>query len=147
MKTCGSCFRYVENPKDVKFKGFEPRHRGLTDCYRKPRKGIKPIGLGIGCPDDIRADYPACKAHKYRLLENIRMWYLFKFNRIVWDWYRKQIRVPLGGLRKPVSLEWRDSFCGMTDTITKNGEPVCPRCKEYPYSIEQCAFCGQRFKD
>jgi hypothetical protein len=34
----------------------------------------------------------------------------------------------------------------MTDTIIPDGEPVCPICGEMPYSVEQCVFCGQRFR-
>ena len=55
------------------------------------------------------------------------------------------IRCPIGGLRKPVPLEWVDSFDGMTDKIIPNSEPRCPHCGEMPYSTEQCVFCGQRF--
>jgi len=46
--------------------------------------------------------------------------------------------MPIGKKRKPIKLEWENSY---RNSII----PICPHCKEMPYSIEQCQFCGQRF--
>lgn len=145
MKKCGSCFRYTEDWRDVKVKGIEPRYTLSGDYSYKPRKGVKPHGMGVNCPEDIKENCKACKYHKYRLVWNFETWYRWHFKQSIREWYRVKIRVPLGNLRKPVKLNWIDSFNGMTDEIIRNGEPQCPRCKEMPYSTEQCVFCGQRF--
>lgn len=149
MKKCCSCYRYIENWQDAKTKGLKPRYYGLGAYYYKPRKGIKPHTLGFYCPndDEIRPDYPACNIHEYRWVANFKIWYTWHFKWAIKDWYREKIKVPLGGLRKPIALKWKDSFCGMTDMIIPFGEPVCPRCGEMPYSLDQCVFCGQRFID
>jgi len=119
----------------------------LGEYHIKPRKGIKVHCIGINCleDDEAHADHTACVYHEYRWQWNLRTWWQWHFKQNVTNWYRKHIRVPIGGLRNPVPLEWKDSFDGMADRIIPNGEPVCPRCGEMPYSYEQCAFCGQRF--
>lgn len=147
MKKCDSCFRYIENSKDAKQKGLKPRHNGIADYYFKPRKEVRPHGMGYSCPEEIKANHPACESHEYRWITNIKTWYTFRFKWSIQEWLRVKVKVPLGGLRKPIPLEWKDHFDGRTDTIIKNGEPLCPRCKEMPYSTEQCVFCGQRFKE
>lgn len=147
MRKCGSCFRYIENWRDAEAKGLEPRYNGSGDYYYKPRKGIKPQGMAINCHDEISENCPACKYHEYRWIANFKTWYIWHFKRTIQDWYREKVRVPLGSLRSPIPLEWQDSYNGMADRIIPNGEPVCPRCRQMPYSLEQCVFCGQRFKE
>ena len=69
-----------------------------------------------------------------------------KCEKIVPDVYKRHyVRCPIGGLRKPVPLRWKDSYDGCRDVIIKDSEPQCPHCGEMPYSYEQCVFCGQRF--
>lgn len=153
MKKCGTCFRYCEDWRDAEAKGLDNicytdfYHVGFGDYYRKPRSGVKPHAIGFGCPGDekIRYDHPACKWHEYRWVWNIKTWWRWHFCQWVIATYRKLIRVPLGRLRKPVPLKWTNYFDGMTDRIIPNGEPVCPHCREMPYSYKQCVFCGQRF--
>lgn len=148
MKTCGSCFRYCEDWRDAEAKGYKRvNHYSCGEYHRKPRVGIKPHAIGVSCPDDneIRSDLPACKYHEYRWLWNLKTWWEWHFKSAIRYLCRQYIRVPIGGLRKPVPLEWTDMFDGMADRIIPNGEPVCPHCGEMPYSYEQCAFCGQRF--
>lgn len=148
MKTCSSCFRYCENWRDAEAKGMRPVHYyGLGEYHHKPRLGVKVRAIGAGCPDDteIRPDYPACEHHEYRWRWNLKTWWEWRFKAAAVSWFRRHIRVPIGGLCKPVSIKWQDSFDGMADRIIPNGEPVCPRCGEMPYSYEQCVFCGQRF--
>lgn len=147
MKKCGSCFRYIENWRDAKSKGLEPRYNNFAEYYYKPRKGIIPQGMGVDCPKEINKNYSACEYHEHRLIANIKKWYTFHFMWKLKDWYRDKVRVPLGGLRKPIALKWQDYYEGRFDRIIKSGEPICPRCKEMPYSTEQCVFCGQRFTE
>lgn len=148
MKTCSSCFRYCENWRDAKAKGMRPvYYHGFAEYFYRPRPGVKLHALGINCPDDdaLHPAYIACEYHEYRWIKNLKTWWEWHFKQSARGWYRKFIRVPIGGLRKPVPLEWRDSFDGMADRIIPNGEPICPRCGEMPYNYAQCAFCGQRF--
>jgi hypothetical protein len=148
MKICGSCFRYCESNKDAIVKGYKKIHSNdLGDYYRKPRPGVKAVAIGYGCPrrGTLWRDRPACKHHVYRWKQNIQIWWEWRFKDTVVCLYRRYVRVPIGGLRKPVELEWQDSFDGIADRIITNGEPVCPHCREMPYSDSQCVFCGQRF--
>lgn len=148
MKKCKSCFRYCESWRDAEAKGMRPvYYNGFAEYYHKPRPGVKPHALGVNCPigDELRPNHPACEHHEYRWMQNVKVWWQWHFKQGVTEWYYKHIRVPIGGLRKPIPLEWKDSFDGMADRIIPNGEPVCPRCGEMPYSYDQCVFCGQKF--
>lgn len=149
MKRCISCFRYCENWSDAKEKGMELRPHDTVmvgNYHYKPRKGIKAGCISVkNCKKEIRANHTACDAHEYRLVWNIKTWWCWRFVPTILMLYRRYIRVPIGGLRKPVPLEWQDSFDGMADRVIPDGEPVCPHCGEMPYSEEQCVFCGQRF--
>lgn len=59
--------------------------------------------------------------------------------------YREKYIIPEGAKRPPVKLEWIDYYDCITDALIPNGQPRCPYCKEMPYDMEQCQFCGQRF--
>lgn len=59
--------------------------------------------------------------------------------------YRALIRIPIGGFRKPRFLEWENSYYIYNGRATIERQPICPYCKKMPYSLTQCAFCGQRF--
>jgi hypothetical protein len=76
---------------------------------------------------------------------NIRTWWEWHFKDVAITLIRKYIYVPIGGLRKPVQLKWKDTFDGIADRMIPNGEPECPHCGNMPYSLSQCVFCGQRF--
>ena len=145
MKKCGSCFRYCENWRDAIAKGFNERYTGLGDYHYKPRKGIKPHCCGGQVRNGLHEKHQACEFHEYRWVWNLKTWWSWHFKQRIRELYRKHIRVPIGGMRRPVQLQWTASFDGMTDRIIPNGEPVCPHCKEMPYSYEQCVFCGQKF--
>lgn len=145
MKKCGTCFRYCENWRDARAKGLQERHTGVFDYHYKPRKGVKPHCIGGKVREGINEKHPACEYHEYRWFWNFKTWWNWHAKQLVIELYRKHIRVPIGGLRKPVQLNWIPSYDGMADKIIPFGEPECPRCKEMPYSYTQCVFCGQRF--
>ena len=146
MRTCKSCFRYVEDWRDVRAKGLEEREmRGIADYSYKPRKGVKVLCTSVHKAEAPVASDQGCKYHKYRWSWNLEMWWQWSFKYRLGRLLRDYIICPIGGLRNPVPLEWKDSFDGMRDKIIPNGEPVCPHCGEMPYSTEQCVFCGQRF--
>lgn len=148
MKTCGTCFRFCEDWRDADAKGMKRVYdHSFRDLCVKPRKGIKVRCLGLSCPegDEAHAGHPACVSHKYRWRWNLHIWWEWHFKDGIGRLWRRYVLVPIGGLRKPIPLTWADSFDGMRDEITPNGEPECPRCGEMPHSTEQCAFCGQRF--
>lgn len=42
------------------------------------------------------------------------------------------------GRKSPIKIAWEKDYDGGT-------YPVCPACREMPYSTERCIFCGQRF--
>ena len=139
-RKCKSCFRYIEDWRDAKAKGLKERDR----LGYKPRNGVTAKCLSVHKDEPVSASDKGCKYHKYRWSWNLEMWWSsvsYKFGR----WVCEHIICPIGGLRKPVPLEWVDSFNRITDEIIKKGEPKCPHCGEMPYSIEQCVFCGQRF--
>ncbi len=46
----------------------------------------------------------------------------------------------MNGKAVPVPLEWEPDITGRG-----MGWPICPACREMPYSTDQCLFCGQRF--
>ncbi len=146
MRKCKSCFRYVENWRDARAKGLKERESSvLADYSYKPRKGIKVMCMRAYKVEVPGANDKGCEFHEYRWLWNLKTWwersFKYRLRRLLCDY----IICPIGGLRKPVPLEWEDSFDGMRDKIIPNGEPICPHCGEMPYSTEQCVFCGQRF--
>ncbi len=144
MKTCGSCFRYCEDTRDVETIGRK-NYRGYDEMYVQPRPGSKRRCTGVDCPDDADENTPACTYHEYRWWWNLKIWWKWHFRRGIVHWWYKHVRVPLGGLRKPVPLLFKDGYDVTKDTIIPNSEPICPHCGEYPYDDEQCVFCGQRF--
>ncbi len=145
-RKCKSCFRYIEDWRDAKAKGLKAREQNsLADISYKPRKGVSAKCLSIHKDEPVSANDKGCKYHKYRWSWNLEMWWKWSVSYKFGRWICEHIICPIGGLRKPVPLEWIDSFNGMTDEIIKNGEPKCPRCGEMPYSTYQCVFCGQRF--
>lgn len=145
MKKCGTCFRYCENWRDARAKGLEERHTGLLDYHYKPREGVQPHCIGGKVREGIHEKHPACEFHEYRWFWNFKTWWTWYFKQMLIELFRRFIRVPIGRLRKPVELQWEASYDGMADRIIPNGQPVCPHCRQMPYSYEQCEFCGQRF--
>lgn len=146
MRKCKSCFRYVEDWQDARAKGLNEREqRSLIDISYKPRKGVAVQCLSVHKKEPVNANDKGCKHHRYRWSWNLEMWWRWSFIDKLDRLIAKYIICPIGGLRKPVSLEWIDSFDGMSDKIIKNGEPKCPYCGEMPYSTKKCVFCGQRF--
>lgn len=146
---CGSCFRFREDARDAQAKGLEPRGNPSLryDIARKPRKGVKCVCLALLTKDRIQvtAQSKACRRWKHRAVWNAEtIWYRY-IAATVKEWWRVHIRVPLGGLRKPLPLKWVPSYNWQTDTYEPAGEPECPHCGEMPYSTERCVFCGQRF--
>lgn len=53
--------------------------------------------------------------------------------------------IPFGRLCAPLPIAYEDDYSVATDSIIKNGSPVCPRCREHVYCDDHCVFCGQRF--
>lgn len=145
IRTCGSCFRYVEDWRDAKAKGMEPRYTRHLEYSHKPREGVKPRCMCGGVKEGIHEKHAPCKHHQFRWTWNLENWWKWHFRQKLSNWYRVNVRVPIGSKRKPVPLKYRDYFDGMRDRIIPGGEPECPRCGEMPYSYSQCVFCGQRF--
>lgn len=146
MKRCISCFRYCENAKDAKAKGLEVFPRGFVDYHRKPRPFVKAGCISVQhYKDEIDTNHPACDGYIHRWRWNAGVWWNWRFVPSVRRWYRQYVRVPMGARRAAVPLEWRNYFDGIMDEVIPNGEPVCSYCGEYPYSEEQCVFCGQRY--
>lgn len=146
FRKCGSCFRFEEDWRDVETKGLKQRESiSFADISKKPRKGVAVKCMSVHKKDAPKANDYGCEYHKYRCTWNLEQWWRWSFMYKLRRWFCVHIRCPIGGLRKPVPLEWVDSFDGMTDKIIPNSEPRCPHCGEMPYSTEQCVFCGQRF--
>lgn len=141
-RKCGSCFRFREDRKDAIKKGLKPRELG--DYEKKPRSEVISRCSYVYGPQNPKATDEGCKFHQYRFTWNIRIFYdnvKYKIGRIICDYIRR----PIGRLRKPMALQWKDSFDGCRDIIIPNSEPVCPHCGIMPYSLDECVFCGQRF--
>lgn len=141
---CGSCFRFMEDWRDAKRKGFISVHvdQRLRLYSRKPRSGIE-TGCIAKPKAYIVANDTACHMWKHRLVWNMQVWWAWQFKApLIW-WFDRHIRVLLGGLRKPMPLKWTESYDCHIDSLIP--EPVCPYCGDMPYSTEQCVFCGQRF--
>ncbi len=139
---CGSCFRCVEDWKDAKAKGLKPQ--GHLPLYSvKPRRGVKVKCIGA-VRSEITPNSKACKDWEHRAVWNakLRIESIKSRARRIVD---VCIRVPIGRLRKPVRLIWRDTYDGATDRIIRNAEPECPHCGEMPHNTKRCVFCGQRF--
>lgn len=147
FRKCGSCFRFQENWRDVKARGLKSQEdlSGITNYGRKPRKGVACICTNVSKQDEPHANDKGCKYHQYRWSWNLQQWWSWDFKYRLKRWFDEHIRCHIGSLRKPVPLEWKDSYDSIRDIIIKNGEPVCPHCGEMPYSYKQCVFCGQRF--
>lgn len=125
-KICSNCFR------------FRTKHP-ITGATME-----QPDCTNVGIDYVINADSKGCKHWQSKnSWDRIQR----KFSRHIRRkrWWCDHIRMPIGKLRKPIHLNWIDAFDGCRDIIIPKGEPQCPRCKEYPYSDEQCQFCGQRF--
>lgn len=143
---CGSCFRFREDTRDARAKGLEPQGNPLLryDIARKPRQGVKCVCMAMTVRDSVTAQSKACRHWEHRAVWNAgTIWWYIAAK--VKEWWRIHIRVPLGGLRKPLPLKWVTSYNLQTDTCEPAGEPECPHCGEMPYSTERCVFCGQRF--
>lgn len=140
---CKSCFRCLEDRRDVNAKGLNLQCR--KPLYSaKPRPGIKLICTSVRIEKEITPNTKACKDWEHRAVWNakLRMGEIkSRARRII----EKFILAPIGGLRKPVRLMWNDGYDSAEDKIIRNAEPQCPHCGEMPHSTERCVFCGQRF--
>lgn len=145
IRKCGSCFRYVEDWRDARAKGLNERHNRLGEFTHKPREGVKPRCMCGKVKEGIHEKHAPCEYHEYRWTWNFKTWWQWDFKQRLSNWYRINIRVPIGSKRAPLPLKYRDYFHGMSDRIIPGGEPECPHCGEMPYSYNQCVFCGQRF--
>lgn len=132
MRKCRTCFRYTENEDDAKAKGITPIYCvGYKRYFRKPRPGVRTRCMKKNYHEAIDGNARACKYHKYRWSRNLESWWIWTVKYETRRWYERNIRVPIGGKRPPVPLEFG----------------FCPHCGEMPYSDKQCVFCGQRFTD
>lgn len=120
---CRGCFRYTALGQGLNHRfgvpsySYPPRYVEIPTC--SARKESFPNGC-----DDYE---PRWKWN----LEQFLHWRLkFNLDRAVCF----LIRVPIGKLRKPMVIDWQ-----------KIPYPECPRCKEIPYRVDYCVFCGQRF--
>lgn len=52
--------------------------------------------------------------------------------------YQPEPNEKKNGKNEPVNIIWQEISEGVK-------EPVCPSCREYPYSLKRCLFCGQKF--
>lgn len=135
VKRCGSCFRCREAASIV----------GFWNISKKPRKDV-PLHCSNACsPECHSVKQKACEWWEPRWYWNAEH-YVRYFSHSVRRWWDEHLRVPLGRLRKPVPLEWVDCL-NAGGQLVRQGEPQCPYCGEMPYSLEQCVFCGQRFKE
>lgn len=141
---CGSCFRCTEDWRDAKAKGLKPQCKPTPLYSMKPRRGVKVKCTSVSMGSEITLDSKACEHWEHRAVWNakLRMEGIKSRARRIFD---VCIRVPIGGLRKPVRLMWQDTYDGATDRIIRNAVPECPRCGEMPYNTKRCVFCGQRF--
>ncbi len=140
---CGNCFRFRENWRDAKRKGYIPQGLNGIRLYScKPRSGIETKCIAYP-KKNIDANCTACHMWKHRLVWNTQIWWDLRFKALIRRWFERHIRVPLGGLRKPMPLRWTEIYDCHTDSLVP--EPVCPYCGDMPYNTEQCVFCGQRF--
>ena len=146
MKKCNSCFRYCENNRDARKKGLKPRELGFADYHYKPRRNVMAQCIALGRFDkNIKKESIACKHYKSRVCHNFQIWWRWHFVKFFANCYRIYIRVPIGARRARIAIGMEDYYDVTCDKIVSNGKPICPHCGEYPYSEEQCVFCGQRF--
>lgn len=146
MRKCKSCFRFHEDWRDAEAKGIGSQSFiGFSEYAKKPRPGIKCNCSSALIHHEPKSTDKGCKNHRYRLSWNLEQWWNWKFKYKLERFICNYIRRPIGRLRKPVPLQWKDSFDGCRDIIIPNSEPVCPHCGEMPYSYSECQFCGQRF--
>ncbi len=50
----------------------------------------------------------------------------------------------VNAVKEPVPLAWEELGYSVFDN-DDDMVPICPVCREMPYSFDQCTFCGQRF--
>ena len=143
MRTCRSCYRcWVQ-----KYSGWENSEKRRGKSYtcstgqvvKRDGRSLIVIGKVDVDPrkkacDRYRSRRNMCRKARYRSVTG-------KIKRA----FQVHVRFPLGGLRKPVPLEWVDGYDHIRDRIKPNSEPKCPHCGEMPYSTKRCVFCGQRF--
>ena len=147
-KTCGSCFRCREGRNEAKRHGLPSRKRVKWVHFMyapRPRRRLAVEGGGLGCPKPLTRKDQACEHHKRRWIWNIEIIWKHIISKKARRLYEYCIRAPLGGLREPVPLKWVPSLSPNAAELIPNGEPKCPHCGDYPYSLERCVFCGQRF--
>jgi hypothetical protein len=127
---CGSCYRY-----HAPIEKLLPNGKTPPTCTNVDQ---------CGYADVITADHICGKWYYPRWLIAFgqRVDQAKKASR--W-WWNRRVRQPINSRRQPVAIEWQDSYNCYTDSIEKDRYPLCPRCGEMPYSVEQCVFCGQRF--
>ena len=141
---CGSCFRCKEDWRDAKAKGLKPQSSPMLLYSLKPRRGVKVFCSDVSIENEITTTSKACKNWELRARWNakLRMEEIKSRSRRIFE---VCVRVPIGRLRKPMRLIWRDTYDGAADRIIRNAQPECPYCGEMPYSTKRCVFCGQRF--
>ena len=129
MRKCKSCFRFHEDWRDAEAKGLGSQSFiGFSEYAKKPRPGIKCNCSSALIHHEPKATDKGCKNHRYRLSWNLEQWWNWKFKYKLERFICNYIRRPIGRLRKPVPLQWKDSFDGCRDIIISNSEPVCPHC-------------------
>ena len=111
VRTCGSCFRYIEDWRDARAKGLDERHNRHGDYSRKPREGVKPRCMCGKVEEGMHEKHAPCEYHQFRWTWNFEIWWKWKLS----NWYRVNVRVPIGNKRKPVPLKYTDYFDGMRD--------------------------------
>ena len=145
MKTCNDCLRLVEDWRYLKKHGIKPLENPMHLFSVNPRSA----DVQTVCTVDHVVTHPsrkACGAYKSRRAWNARIWLKYSLAYKLCDFYRRRIRIPLGGLRRPKPLLYQDAYNFEQDQIVPNSDPICPHCGEMPYSYVRCVFCGQRFE-
>ena len=134
FKKCGSCFRCIQKGKCG----------GFWDYSVKPKNNEVIRCTSINSPEVIELHTKACEWYEPRWYWNLRIWWQ-RVSYVVKRMWEINIRTKIGALRKPVKLDYIDSYDYITDSVIPDSEPRCPYCGEFPYSDSQCVFCGQRF--
>lgn len=142
---CRSCYKFIEDWRDAKRKGYTPvrMNCGFYPYAHRARPGIEGECTEGRVRVPIDGDDEICRYWKPRLIWNMQVWWEWQVRAPLVRWFERHIRVPLGGLRKPMTLKWTDNSDCLS--MEKESEPICPYCGNAPCSIEQCMFCGQRF--
>ena len=114
--TCSGCVRYHER-----------MNFGVKDTY------CQMLGKGHVEPTD-----KCCRQYWDReLLEKSREEYERK------EEEERLARIEGNKDKPPVEIAWAAEYDGATDSAFL--APECPVCHKYPYSTEQCYFCGTKF--